>query len=227
MTALKIVGIVLLILLLLSLTRVGAVVDFGDELRVRLRVGPIRRTLLPKKEKKEENAGEQPSAEKKAPKEKKKRALPKLTRSELRDLAETALGALRSTLHRTCRRTRIDPLEVSVVVAGEDPADTAQTYGYANAVLWTVMPGLEELFHIPKPSICLSMDFDRAETRAEGTVGVSLRVCDLIAIALTLALPIGKWLLRCRRAHRNDAKTEPPAKGAATHETNETEKLTA
>ena len=227
MTALKIVGIVLLILLLLSLTRVGAVVDFGDELRVRLRVGPIRRTLLPKKEKKEENAGEQPSAEKKAPKEKKKRTLPKLTRSELRDLAETALGALRRTLRRTCRRTRIDPLEVSVVVAGEDPADTAQTYGYANAVLWTVMPGLEELFHIPKPSICLSMDFDRAETRAEGTVGVSLRVCDLIAIALTLALPIGKWLLRCRRAHRNDAKTEPPAKGAATPETNETEILTA
>ncbi len=114
-----------------------------------------------------------------------------------------------------------------MVFAGEDPADTAQTYGYANAALWVVMPELEELFHIPKPSICLSMDFDRTETRAEGTVGVSLRVCDLIAIALTLALPVGKWLRRYRRAHRNDAKTEPPAKGAATHETNETEKLTA
>ena len=88
------------------------------------------------------------------------------------------------------------------------------------------MPELEELFHIPKPSICLSMDFDRAETWAEGTVGVSLRVCDLIAIALTLALPVGKWLLRCRRAHRNDARTEP-TKDAATPETNETEKLTA
>ena len=227
MTALKIVGIVLLILLLLSFTRVGAVVDFGGEPRVRLRVGPITRTLLPKKEKKKENADEQPSAEKKAPKERKKRTLPKLTRSELRDLAETAFGALRRTLRRTCRRTRIDPLEVGVVFAGSDPADTAQTYGYANAALWAVMPELEELFHIPKPSICLGMDFDRTETRAEGTVGVSLRVCDLIAIALTLALPVGRWLRRYRRAHRNDARTEPPTKGAGSPETNETEKLTA
>ena len=56
------------------------------------------------------------------------------------------LGALKRTLRRTCRRTRIDPLEVGVIFAGDDPADTAQTYGYANAALWTLMPKLEELF---------------------------------------------------------------------------------
>ena len=58
------------------------------------------------------------------------------------------LGALKRTLRRTCRRTRIDPLEVGVIFAGDDPADTAQTYGYANAALWTLMPKLEELFYI-------------------------------------------------------------------------------
>lgn len=55
-----------------------------------------------------------------------------------------------------------------MIFAGDDPADTAQTYGYANAALWTLMPKLEELFYIPKPSVYLGMDFTKAETSAEG-----------------------------------------------------------
>ena len=137
------------------------------------------------------------------------------------------LGALKRTLRRTCRRTRIDPLEVGVIFAGDNPADTAQTYGYANAALWTLMPKLEELFYIPKPSVYLGMDFTKAETSAEGTVGVSLRVCDLFAILFTLAMPVGKWFLRWRRAHGGEAKAEPPAERVAAPETNEPEKRTA
>ena len=52
MTALEIIGMILLLFLLLSLLRVGAIVDFGEELRVRLRVGPVKLTVLPRKEKK-------------------------------------------------------------------------------------------------------------------------------------------------------------------------------
>ena len=137
------------------------------------------------------------------------------------------LGALKRTLRRTCRRTRIDPLEVGVIFAGDDPADTAQTYGYANAALWTLMPKLEELFYIPKPSVYLGMDFTKAETSAEGTVGVSLRVCDLFAILFTLAVPVGKCFLRWRWAHGGEAKAEPPAERAVAPETNEPEKRTA
>ena len=143
------------------------------------------------------------------------------------ELAGTVLGALMRTLRRTCRRTRIDPLEVGVIFAGDDPADTAQTYGYANAALWTLMPKLEELFYIPKPSVYLGMDFTKAATSAEGTVGVSLRVCDLFAILFTLAVPVGKWFLRWRRAHGGEAKAEPPAERAAVPKTNEPEKRTA
>ena len=230
MTAVKIIGILLLLFLLLSLLRVGAIVDFGGKLRVRLRVGPVRLTVLPKKEKKAkrpEEASPKTPEEKKKPKAAGGHRLPKLSFSELRELAGTALGALKKTLRRTCRRTRIDPLEVGVVLAGDDPADTAQTYGYANAALWTLMPKLEELFYIPKPSVYLGMDFTKTETSAEGTVGISLRVCDLFAILFTLAAPVGKWFLRWRRTHRSEAKAEPPAEHAAAPETNEPEKQTA
>ena len=135
MTALEIIGMILLLFLLLSLLRVGAIVDFGGELRVRLRVGPVKLTVLPRKEKKAqkkaaEAAGKTPE-EKTKPKAAGGHRLPKLSFPELRELAGTVLGALMRTLRRTCRRTRIDPLEVGVIFAGDDPADTAQTYGYA------------------------------------------------------------------------------------------------
>ena len=206
MTALEIIGMILLLFLLLSLLRVGVIVDFGGELRVRLRVGPVKLTVLPKKKKKARKAAE---AAGKTPEEKTKpkaaggHRLPKLSFPELRELAGTVLGALKRTLRRTCRRTRIDPLEVGVIFAGDDPADTAQTYGY------------------------LGMDFTKAETLAEGTVGVSLRVCDLFAILFTLAVPVGKWFLRWRRVHGGEAKAEPPAEHAAVPKTNEPEKRTA
>lgn len=208
MTALKIIGIVLLVCLLISFLRLGVVAELGDELRVKLRIGPLRLTLLPKKEKK-------PKAEKpKKPKKEKsaaakKHPLPKPSFAELRTLVRTALDALGKTLRRTCKRTRIDPLELCVTFAG-DPAEAAKNYGYANAAIWSVMPHLEELFYIPAPSITLRMDFQAEKTRVEGTVGVTLRVCDLLAIVLTLALPLGKWFLAFQRAHAKDVPPAPP-----------------
>ena len=234
MTALKIIGILLLIVLLLSLLRVGAIVDFGGELRVRLRVGPVRLTVLPKKEKKAKRPEE---ASKKTPEEKKKpkaaggHRLPKLSFSELRELAGTVLGALKRTLRRTCRRTRIDPLEVGVIFAGDDPADTAQTYGYASAAMWALMPRAEELFCIPNPSLHLRMDYGADKTRVEGTLGLSFRVGDLFAVVFALAIPLLKWFLRFKRTHAHDAP--PPhggadaAAGPAAQENEHTEKLSA
>ncbi len=239
MTALKILGIMLLCFLLLSFLRVGVIAELGGALRVRLRVGPIRRTLYPKKEKKNKTPPQEaPPTEQTAQTAAKKRhRLPKPTFAELRELLRTLLDTLGRTLRRTCKRTRIDPLELCVRFAGDDPADVAQTYGYACAALWSVMPKLEELFYIPKPSICLDMDFQAERTTVEGTVGVSLRVCDLFAILFTLAPPLVKWFLRYRKAHRNDpvkpettpAPASAPTQGAenGAQVGNETEKRTA
>ena len=42
MTALKVIGIILLIFILIGFLRVGALMQFGDELRVQLSVGPFQ-----------------------------------------------------------------------------------------------------------------------------------------------------------------------------------------
>lgn len=227
--ALKIVAGLLLLLLLLLLLRVGVVVDFGETLCVRLRVGPFRKTVVPGKKKAAPPSGEAAAEKEAAPKAGKKSRLPKLSFAELRELAGVALGALGKTARKICRRTRIDPLTVQVVFGGSEPAGTAQTYGYACAALWSVMPVLEELFTIPHPSVHLDTDFQADATKAEGTVGISLRIGGLVAIALTLALPLGKWFLRYRRAHRNDPAPRAAEKeAAAPDETEEkTEQLSA
>ena len=230
MTALKVIGVLLLIVLLLALTRLGVLVDFGEALCVHLRVGPIRwKIVLGKGKKTEKDKTAEETAKRSeedgvARRLTKKHALPKLSLSELRDLAEVVLGALGRTLRCVCRRTRIDPLEVGVTFAGDDPADTAQSYGYANAALWAIMPVAEELFCIPHPSITLAVDFDGKETSAAGTVGLSLRLCDLIAILFTLAWPVGKWFWRYRKVRK--AATAKPQPEAAAEET-KTEQQTA
>lgn len=221
MTALKVIGVILLIVFLIGLIRVGAVVRFGEELGLTLLIGPFRIALLPAKEKKAAEKGKTEQRDKK-----KGYSLPKLTRDEWKDLIKTALAALKEMARRACKRLRIDPLEILVVFGGEDPADIAQSYGYASAAMWGVMPHLEDLFHIPDPSLHLRMDYDAKKTRAEGTVGLSLRIWDGLVIAFALLGPMLKWYRRFRKAHKNDRSAETAAKETENRETQD-EKLTA
>lgn len=229
MTALKVIGIILLIFILIGFLRVGALMQFGDELRVQLSVGRSASRCCGKgkernaekkaKEKKLKSEGEEA-------KQKKKPSLPKPTKEELRDLITTALSALKETAKRTCKRLRIDPLEILVVFGGTDPADIAQTYGYASAAMWGVMPHLEDLFHIPDPSLHLRMDYSSEKTHAEGAVGLSLRIRDGLHISLALLIPMLKWYLRYKKAHKNDAPAEKPTESTPQN-SEHSEKLTA
>ena len=159
MAALKIIGILLLIVLLLGLLRVGATITFAEETVVKLRIGPLRLTLLPKKKKKpkkEKQPKKEPAPEEK--KEKRAHKLPRLTLQDVPELVSAVFSALHAALRRVCKRLRIDPMEVTVVFGGADPADVAEAYGIANAVVFSVMPKAEEIFYLPDPDIHLRME---------------------------------------------------------------------
>lgn len=206
MLIVKIVFAILSALFLLSLLRVGVRARYQENFFLELRIGPVKRTLYPKTEKKAvESAAPSQATEGTAAKKKKRFTIPKLTREEWREGIDTALLALKRTVQKVCRRIRIDPLELCVIFGGSDPADTAINYGRANAALWTFMPRLEELFHIPNPAIRLGMDYTEKKTLvAQGEIGITLRIYELIVIALTLAIPLLKWYRRIKKAHRND-----------------------
>lgn len=219
MAALSVIGVILLFLLFLALLRVGAVVTFDEDLCVTLRIGPFRKTIIPAKEKaskvkKEQGAEKAGSA---GAEEKKKRALPKLSKAEWKDLAATLFAALKKTAKRACRHVRIDPLEVFVTVGGSDPAEIAQRYGYLNAAMWSLMPRAEALFQIPHPSLHLRMDYEAEKSCAKGRIGVRVCIGALLVIAAALAVPLLRWLRRFQKQHKND----PPVPLSA-EQTNDT-----
>ena len=126
---------------------------------------------------------------------------PRPTAADLKDAWRTLGPPARRALERTRRSVRLAPLRLSVTVGGaEEPADAAELYGLLNALVWTGMPALERLVDVPDPQIHTGIDFDAPQTRAEGELGLSIRLGTLIAVGLTLGLPALKWLRSyCKR----------------------------
>lgn len=204
MAALWILGILLALIVAALFLRVGVRIAFGDELRVTAVAGPLRLQIVPKpqrkpkKEKKpkkyKEKSEEKPQE---APKEKKKLGL---TPGDIRSALPYLWKSLQGGLRKTRQRLRIDPMQVSVILGGEeDPAASAETYGWISAAVWTFMPRLEELMRIPDPYIHLDVDYNARETRAEGEIGLFFQIRDLFAIGFAFGIPALKWLLRWKK----------------------------
>ena len=163
MVALWIVGILLLLILVLLLLRVGVRLQFGEVLRVTAIAGPIRLQLVPEPEKKKTDKPKKEKAPKKK-KEKtpeageKKRSLG-LTFHDIRSALPALWESLKRGLRKTRQRLRIDPMRLSVCFGGDDPAQVAELYGWANTAMWTVMPEMERLTRMPDPHIHLETDF--------------------------------------------------------------------
>lgn len=195
-----ILGGIVLLLLAIWLLRVSVEIAFGQELRVTAKIGPKKLTLLPKPEKRErapKKKKKAPAAEKKT-EDKGKKKFP-FTFEDIRSAAPVVFEALQKALRKIRRRMRVDPLDISITFAGDDPAKVAEMYGWANTAMWTMMPPLEQLIHIPDPHIHLGVDYNSFRITAEGCVGVRFRIGDLIVIALTLAVPVLKWYMNRRK----------------------------
>ena len=121
-----ILGILLLVLLLLCLTRVGVLIRFGEELSVSARFGFLKFQVLPEKKKPPKNEKKPEETQKKQTQkqEKPKKTFPKPTLSDIRDAWKALWPPLKKALRRTRRGVRIDPLDVSVILGGQaEPAD--------------------------------------------------------------------------------------------------------
>ena len=212
MVALWILGILLLLILVLLLLRVGVRLQFGEELRVTAIAGPIRLQLVPEPEKKKTDKPKKekaPKKKEKTPEDGEKKKSLGLTFRDIRSALPALWESLKRGLRKTRQRLRIDPMRLSVCFGGDDPAQVAELYGWANTAMWTVMPEMERLTHMPDPRIHLETDFTASETRISGEVGLSFRIGDLLAIGFAFAGPALRWY----RAFRKE-KSEQEKKAA-------------
>lgn len=213
MVWLWILAVIVLLIVLLCWTRVGAWAAFGGGvLRLDVKIGLLRVHILPagpKKPKAEKPKKEKPKKEKKRPEKEPEGEKPKLsfTLEDGKDALRTLLPPLKRALARLGRGIRIKPLRLSLVLGGrEDPAASAQLYGEIQAAVWTGMPLLEKLLDIRDPFIHTDVDFSAPAAAVEGEAGITLHIGTLLAVGFGLAFPALRWFLRWRKR----CKTRPP-----------------
>lgn len=207
-----VLGILALLILLLCRTRAGVLVTLGETVRVDVKLGLLRFGVVPGRKKKKKPPKKKATPEEEGGAEKKKKSVPKPSLADVKDAVRTLAPPLKKALARTRRGIHIAPLRLSLVLGGkEDPAAAANLYGELNAAVWTGMPLLERLLDIPDPRIHMEVDFDVEETRAEGTLGIGIRVGTALAVGCGIAVPALRWFLRYMRRHRKEKQRPAPA----------------
>ena len=179
MRPLLILALIAAALVLLSLIRLGVWVSYrSGVLTLKGKVGPVKLTILPQKEKK--------PAKKKPKPEKSAEDKPKKQPKEQLALARRALPVALEAAGRLKRKIRVDRLFLDVTVGGEDPAAAAITYGGINAALGMIWPLVEQNFNVKDRCIRTAMDFSAAETDLSLEVAATLTVGQVLALALRL-----------------------------------------
>ena len=193
------------LLLLLLMTRVGVKIEFyNDTLFLDAKVGLFSVRILPnsRKTKKEPTEKKSEKTAENVSEEKQKKKIG-LTFSDVKEALSVLWSPLKKDLERTRKGIRIHPFAISATIgAANDPASGAELYGWLHAGVWTVMPQVERILVIPKPSIHIGIDFDAAKTKLEGKIGLSARIGTLLRVGLTIAIPAIKWFLKWKRQQR-------------------------
>ena len=203
-----ILGGLAVLIVLLCLTRVGALVVLKDgSATVDVKISVLRIRVYPKKENPEKE-----KKEKKNPEGKAKKSFPKPALEEIKDAVSTLWPPLKKAIGRIRRGIRISPMDVSLTLGGlDDPAKTSELYGYLHSGMWSVMPVLEEGLDIPDPHIHIGIDFNTEKTAVEGKLGITARIGTLLTAGLCVGIPALRWFLK----YRKNVKKQTPATQAA------------
>jgi len=198
-----ILGILAALIFLLCMTRVGVQVSAAENaVAVNLKAGFLSIRVFPAKEKKAAEKSKKTAAKGEDTGRSKagKKPLPKPELADIKDAVQTLWPPLKKALTRFGRGIRISPMNISVILGGEnDPAAAAQLYGYLQGVIWGGMPTLEKLVHIRDPYIHTDVDFTAAKAVWRGEIGISVRIGTVLAMGIGVGIPALRWFLRFRK----------------------------
>ena len=100
---------------------------------------------------------------------------------------------------RVGKRIQISPLQIYILVAGTDPADTAILYGKLEAVMAAVLPVLHQTVRIEEQDIQLFPDFCEEQMDFIVDVGLRIRPFDLLVVVFCAFGGLLKWFVGFRR----------------------------
>lgn len=201
MTALWIILAIALVLTLLNLLPVGVDAAYAEgAFSLAARIGPARLHLLPKAPDAKPGKAKTKKPKKKA---KKKSAPPDAqTLLKLAELGLQALDRLRQKLH-------VRLLRLAFVSGAPDPYDTALAFGYVNAALGALTPLAERTLCIDERDIQTGVDFDAERPRIDARIVCTIRIGQIVAVALIFGVGYLKQKLQAKKARAARAKIAP------------------
>lgn len=231
MLALKIIGIIVAIIALIMLIPVGADISYiGGQFGLSAKMCGVLLQLFPKPEA-DPNAPEKEKKPKKPKKEKKKKEpkpdenadgaqKPKkklklsFTKEELFSLVKKVLRRF----GRFGRKFRVDRFLLHYTAAGDDPYDTAVTYGYVNAALSALAPMCRERFDVRDCDVWTDIDFSKEKLELDFAVAFSIRIgaffgliFGIVGSALGVLIKNQCRLLGEKLFHRKEKKVDDVA----------------
>ena len=208
--------LLLFALLVLLLIPVSLRVSYEDgEFRVRVRYASWTKGVFPA-ETKEEQPTDSEKADSKPKKEKKTTTKSRPNLEQIRYSLDVLPGVLIRALQRTAHRIRISPLKVHLLIALEDPADTAVLYGRLYGVLNATLPLLHRAVRIDDQDIQLFPDFTQDRMDCIADVGIRIRPLDALGVAVLAAGGIIKWYIGYKkRADKIDPAQKQEQKSTA------------
>lgn len=181
MTGLIVALCVLILLTVLLLLRVGVQVEYGrDTLAVRLRIGPGYLQVIPVKPRKKSKKTNPAK-----PAEEKRKAPPK--GGTLKLICDFLPLVLR-TIKRLCGKLRVDKLDMVLTAGAADPGDAALQYGRANAILGSLWQPIVTACHVVDGHARVDVDFETTHPEIYLLAGLSLRVGQILALAVVFAV---------------------------------------
>ena len=214
MVGLIILAVLVLLILIIFFVPYGVDAEYADEIfRLKIKAGPLRIKILPKKPKSEKQLAkarrkkekkEAKKAAKKAAKAKKQEEAKNKPKNETEKvkakptldfflaLAKMGIHAIR----RFFRSFSIDYLALNYVVATGDPYDTAMQYGYACAAVEAIPKLAGDTIRVKKKNICIGSDFTAEKPVIGGRIVLSLRLFKLVHLAFAFAVEFIQWKLK-------------------------------
>ncbi len=230
MTALLVIGIILLFFVFLLSLRATVTVCYGDDLALSVKVLFLRIKILPKKEKKgprslsakkakklreklsqKKKKKADAAKEKKLAKAEKKKTKKKKSMSEILDLIRLITTLLGVVIRKFFKHLRIDLARLKLTVATSDAATTAIAYGAATQTISILLPLIQSVRQVSLPKeadLDIRADFLSDTPSFDLKLSVSLRVWHLFDVAFGALFSFIKH--KIKTAGRNGTPSQPP-----------------
>jgi hypothetical protein len=200
--------IILALLLLLLACPVGAdAAKTADAFFLKLKIGPLRKTLLPKEKKnrkKKEKKEAAPKAEEPQQKKEKKKKKLSLTLDDILTLAEIALD----TLHRFRVHLSVDQIMLHWIAAASDPYDAVMQYGKLNAALGVLQAKAHTALKVRDEDIRTELDLTASRPQIEGRIILTIQIWEILLIGICAGAKGLRWFLKKKRSARAAAAAE-------------------